>query len=134
MNEELNTQLMETNDPAEVEKIVGIFNSHLQKKSIIRQNTISDLQDKLLSQLSERIDKLGNNLTVTDINQTIKTLADASKYVNTPIENNVPQIAVTNNTNTQINIGGEELDREARERILAAVAAISGGNVETNDE
>lgn len=134
MNEELNTQLMETNDPAEVEKIVGIFNSHLQKRSIIRQNTISDLQDKLLSQLSERIDKLGNNLTVTDINQTIKTLADASKYVNTPIENNVPQIAVTNNTNTQINIGGEELDREARERILAAVAAISGGNVETNDE
>ena len=121
---ELEQALMAETDPQRVQNIVDIFNTNIQKQSVIRAGKFSDLQDKLLTQLERRLEQTPDNLTIQDINSTLKVLSDAQAKQSTVTVDSVPQIQI----NQQINVGTQELDRESRERVLAAVAQIMKGN------
>lgn len=121
---DLEQALMSESDPQKVKNIVDIFNVNMQKQSVIRAGKLSDLQDKLLTQLEVRIDKTPDNMTLQDITQTLKVLADAQAKQSTVNMENVPQIQINN----AVQIQSMTLDRDSRERVLAAVQNILKGN------
>lgn len=121
---DLEQALMNESDPSKVKDIVNLFNVNIQKQSVIRAGKLSDLQDKLLTQLEVRIDKTPDNMTLQDITQTLKVLTDAQAKQSTIDTENVPQIQINN----AVQIQSMTLDRDSRERVLAAVQNILKGN------
>ena len=122
--EDLSAKLLACDDEKEVNEIVSIFNAQLKKKNIIRANTFSQLQDKILDQMSQRIEKHSDefsNRDLLDYMKSIQTMIDSSDEI-TPIT--MPNIAIQQN----ITIGDSVLDRDSKNRVIEAVRAI----LETN--
>lgn len=125
---EVEQAILKETDPQQLKSIVGIFNANLQKQEVIRAGKLSDLQDKLLEQLMQRMDRHPDNMSLKDITDTFKVLADAQSKQKVAQTEELPQIQI----NTQVNVG-TELDRDSRQRVLDAVNAIMKGNVVEND-
>lgn len=121
---DLSAKLLTCNDEKEINNIISVFNAQLKKKNIIRANTFSELQDKIVDQMSQRIEKHSDefsNRDLLDYMKSIQTIIDSSED-NAPIT--LPNIAIQQN----ITIGDSVLDRESKNRVLEAVRAI----LETN--
>lgn len=139
MNEELNevvpntldsklvtivNDITEEQDPNKTKDLVDLFNWHISKKNVARVKKLSDLYDSVTDQMAERVTKRADqfsNSDLLDYMKTIQTAIDTNTKNMTQIQE--PPLIV-HQTNTQINVNmSEQFDREARERIMAAVQA-----------
>ena len=93
--------------------VIRIFNNSLQKKTLIRSASYSDLLDKILEQMGTRLDKRAGEFSNKDLLDYLKVIEDASRKTQA---DEVPIPTIQNNT--QININSSELSRESRENVI----------------
>lgn len=115
-------QILEEQRPDELKDLVDIFNVNLKKKSIIRANKLSDVQDKVVEQISKRVEETPDHFSNKDLLEYHKTIESTLSKNDTTLDDvKIPQIQI----NQQVNITKEDkFDVESRKRIQEAVASI----------
>ena len=114
----LEKQLIKEDNIEDINKIVELFNLNLQKKNIIRSAKLSEVQDKVVDQIIQRIDLEPEEFSNQDLIQYHKIIQDTLNKTDTTMDNvKVPNIQI----NQQINVDKAVFDSDSRKRILAAV-------------
>lgn len=117
----LEKQLIKKENLDEINEIVDLFNINLQKKNIIRSAKLSDVQDNVVNQIAERIDKKADEFSNEDLIKYYKVIQDTLTKTDTTMENvKAPSIQI----NQQINVDNMQFDAESRKRILNTVNEI----------
>lgn len=113
-SQELSTQLIDSTDIAETEKLITTINAAIKKRAVIRADVLSQLQDKITDEISDRITHRSaefSNADLLNYMNTLQTLVDK-----TDTSTDIPAVAIQ--TNNTINIGtGSDLDRNSRDKI-----------------
>ena len=122
---------IEEASPESSAEIIKIFNESLQKKSLMRSASYSDLLDKIIEQMGTRLDKRAGEFSNKDLLDYLKVIEEASRKTSAE-ELPVPTIQ----NNTQININNNELSRESRENVINCVKQFlnSQNNLEIKSE
>lgn len=124
--EDLQNQLLAEKNPDAIKDIIDVMNLHLKKKEIIRASVLANTQDKIVDQITKRVDR-PDNFSNKDLIEYYRTVED--NLTKKPIDEiQVPRIQV----NQQFNIGNSEnnsteegeFDTQSRQRILMAINAI----------
>lgn len=127
INQQLNELAQKIIDEPDIEKskqLISLFNWHMSKKNITRVQKLNNLYDDISDQMVRRVQTKADQFSHDDLLNYLKTVQGA---IDTSTKNILqveepPTIAYQNNTQINVNIG-ESFDREAKERILAAVQA-----------
>ena len=124
----LSDKLIKTNDFDELNEIVEMFNLDLQKKNLIRGVKLSEVQDKVVDQLSMRLTERADNFSNEDLIKYLKTIQETlNKTTVTTDDIKAPTIQV----NQQVNVDNvNNFNAESRKRILSAVNSIMNGDTE----
>lgn len=113
----------ETN-PQELQELIDLFNLNLKKKDIIRSAKLSEVQDKIVEQMSKRVESKPDEFSNADLLNYHKVVQDTlSKADNTLDSVNIPNIQI----NQQLNINNSDndyFDKDSRKRILDTVNSI----------
>lgn len=119
----LSEQLINENDPEQIQNIIDLFNISFQKKNIIRTQKLNDLQDKISDQIEERLTKKADEFSNKDLLDYFKVMQDSinKNTLNLDFQDRPIQI-IQNQTNIQSN--EEKLSRESKEKIADAVQSI----------
>lgn len=117
---ELETLLMNENDPDKIQDIVDLFNVNLRKRDIVRSVKLSEAQDRVVDQMLDRVTHEAEGLSTKEIimyHDTIQKTLDKS----TTNISNMPQIQINN-----INVQDEapKFNKESRSKIVNAVNTI----------
>lgn len=132
--DDLQNQLLEEKNPDTIKDIIDVMNLHLKKKEIIRASVLANTQDKIVDQITKRVDK-PDNFSNKDLIEYYRTVED--NLTKKPIENiEVPRIQVNQqfNLNNSPTNNDDELDINSRQRILLAVNAILKKSKEITEE
>lgn len=117
---DLGEQLICENNTSDLNDIVNLFNINLQKKNIIRSAKLSEVQDKVVQQISERFDKRADEFSNDDLIKYHKIIQETIDKTDTTLDNvKTPQIQI----NSQVNVN--TFDTESRKRILEAVSYLT---------
>lgn len=123
-NDELVNQLMVTNDSSDIENIINLFNFNMKKKNILRVNSYNNLLDKIIEEMSERIEKCSgefSNKELLEYLNSIQSLAYNKQDLN---DVSIPSITL-NTINMTNNINNlESIDIDSRKRIQDAIQNI----------
>ena len=134
VNISIDPQILEENDPEELQELIDMFNLNMKKKDIIRSAKLSEVQDKIVDQMSKRIENRPDEFSNADLLNYHKVVQDTiSKADNTLESVKVPSIQV----NQQINLNNSEtdsFDKESRQRILDAVNSVLASITDVTDE
>lgn len=127
---DLETKLMDEDNLDEINKIVEIFNVNLQKKNIIRSAKLSDVQDKVVQQMTDRFENRADSFSNDDLIKYHKIIQDTLTKTDTTMDNiKTPTIQI----NQQVNVDNVTFNSESRKRILEAVNNILNGSEEIED-
>lgn len=122
---ELETKLMEEENLDEINKIVEMFNVNLQKKNIIRSAKLSDVQDKVVQQMTDRFEQRADSFSNDDLIKYHKIIQETLTKTDTTMDNvKTPTIQI----NQQVNVDNVNFNSESRKRILEAVNNILNGS------
>lgn len=122
-SDDLSDKLIKESDADKIKNIVDLFNLNQAKKEILRVDSYNKLVDKLVDQMSLRLDKKADEFSNKDLIDYLKVISDTtdkSKKAFSTI-NDMPAIQIN-----QVNIGDnseKELSRESREKVMAAINA-----------
>ena len=119
--EELEENILSSEDPDELSDIVELFNLNLQKRNIIRNKKLNDIQDEVVDKMLQKIKEEPWEFSNDDLVKFHKVIQDSLSKTNISLdETKLPSIQL----NQQINISAPEFDRESRSRILSAVQEV----------
>ena len=122
---ELETKWMEEESLDEINKIVEMFNVNLQKKNIIRSAKLSDVQDKVVQQMTDRFEQRADSFSNDDLIKYHKIIQETLTKTDTTMDNvKTPTIQI----NQQVNVDNVNFNSESRKRILEAVNNILNGS------
>lgn len=117
-------QVMSEPSMDKTKDLVQLFNWHLSKKNVSRLLKLNSLYDKVSDQMETRLTVRGDQFSNSDLIDYLKTIQgaiDSSAKILSQVEE--PPVIVQHN-NTQINVNVvDSFDRDAKERILAAIQA-----------
>ena len=116
--------IMDEQDPNKTKDLVDLFNWNISKKNVARIQKLNNLYDSVTDQMVERVEKRADQFSNSDLLDYVKTIQGAID-LNTKNLSQVqePPIILQQN-NTQINVNvADQLDRDSKDRILAAVQA-----------
>lgn len=122
-SDDLSNKLINESDTDKIRNIIDLFNLNQAKKEILRVDSYNKLVDKLVDQMSLRLDKKADEFSNKDLIDYLKVISDntdKSKKAFSTI-NDMPAIQIN-----QVNIGDnseKELSRESREKVMAAINA-----------
>lgn len=116
--------IMDEQDPNKTKDLVELFNWNISKKNIARIQKLNSLYDSITDQMIERVDKRADQFSNSDLLDYVKTIQGAidTNTKNLSQVQEPPLIVQQNNTQINVNVA-DKFDREAKERILAAVQA-----------
>lgn len=116
--------IMVEQDPNKTKDLVDLFNWNISKKNVARIQKLSNLYDSITDQMIERVDKRADQFSNSDLLDYVKTIQGAidTNTKNLSQVQEPPLIVQQNNTQINVNVA-DTFDREAKERILAAVQA-----------
>lgn len=127
---DLETRLMDEDNLDEINKIVEMVNVNLQKKNIIRSAKLSDVQDKVVQQMTDRFENRADSFSNDDLIKYHKIIQDTLTKTDTTMDNvKTPTIQI----NQQVNVDNVTFNSESRKRILEAVNNILNGSEEIED-
>ena len=127
---ELETKLMEEDNLDEINKIVEMFNVNLQKKNIIRSAKLSDVQDKVVQQMTDRFEQRADSFSNDDLIKYHKIIQETLTKTDTTMDNvKTPTIQI----NQQVTVDNVTFNSESRKRILEAVNNILNGSENVED-
>ena len=113
----LENEILTTDDADELSDIIDIFNLNLQKRNIIRNKKLNDIQDKVVERMLEKIESEPWEFSNDDLIKFHKIIQDTISKSSAIDTNEIPTIQV----NQQINVSTPSFDRESRAKILSAV-------------
>lgn len=125
--EELENKLLAEDNIDNIKNIIDIFNVNIQKKNIIRTNKLNELQDKVYSQINERISTNADAFSNKDLLEYFKVIQDTINKTSIDSENITEPKIQLNQNNININMK-PELDRNSRAKIADAIEKILGKN------
>lgn len=121
----LEKQLIKEENIDDINRIVDLFNVNLQKKNIIRSAKLSDVQDKVVEQILQRIYLEPEEFSNEDLIKYHKIIQETLDKTDTTMDNvKVPTIQI----NQQVNVDKIMFDSDSRKRILSAVQDILNGD------
>jgi len=123
----LEKKLLKENDADQIKNIIDIFNANIKKKDVIRTAKLSELQDMIADQLTQRIQKNSDAFNNKDLLDYFKTIQDVINKADMSSEIKVP-VQIQQQIN--VNVDNSELDRESKNRVLEAIRAILDSNKE----
>ena len=127
---ELETKLMEEDNLDEINKIVEMFNVNLQKKNIIRSAKLSDVQDKVVQQMTDRFEQRADSFSNDDLIKYHKIIQETLTKTDTTMDNvKTPTIQI----NQQVNVDNVTFKKKKKKRILEAVNNILNGSANVED-
>ena len=142
MPEELQTNnlpeevsLLNETDPTKLRQLIDIFNLNIRKKDIIRATKLSTLQDKVVNEMSERINNHSDNFSNKDLLDYFKTIQDTQNKTDTSIDTvNIPIPTIQINHN-EVNMNSDSaLSRESKNKVSQAVQKILKSLADKSDE
>lgn len=132
MTEDKKLQLLNATTKKELEEIVAVFNLDIAKKNLLRSSVYSDLVDKVIAEMGDRIDKVPGQFSNKELLDYVSVLQ--AQLTKSSAENKeIPTIAIQQNivnVNSQLN----QFDRESKDRMRDALKSIlSKGNIVNQD-
>lgn len=116
---DLEQRMMEEDNFDELKNIIDLFNLNIKKKDIIRVNRLNELQDKITSQMEERLEKRANEFSNKDLLDYFKVVQDTINKNDTTLENvNAPTIQIHQNN---VIVENGELDYESKRKVASVV-------------
>lgn len=120
----LEKKLIKEENIEELQELVELFNLNLQKKNILRNAKLSDVQDKVVEQILQRIALEPEEFSNDDLIKYHKIIQETLMKTDTTLDNiKVPNIQI----NQQVNVDKMIFNSESRKRILEAVNDILNG-------
>lgn len=138
LDEKLDTivdSILDEQDPKKTKDLVDLFNWNMSKKNILRIQKLNNLYDSITDQMIERVDKRADQFSNSDLLDYVKTIQGAID-LNTKNLSQVQETPlIVHQNNTQINLNvAESFDKDAKERILAAVQATLARATTVNEQ
>ena len=128
--DDLENEILNSTEAEDLVEIIDLFNINLQKRNIIRNKKLSDVQDKVVERMLEKIQNEPWEFSNDDLIKFHKVIQETLKTSNSLDKDNIPTIQV----NQQINVSTPEFTRESREKILSAVRDILKNNNSVNEK
>lgn len=116
-------QVLAESDPDKAKNLISLFNWNMSKKNVARILKLNELYDNVTDHMVTRLATKSDQFTNSDLLDYMKVIQGA---IDTSTKNltqtEEPPVIVQNNTQVNINMS-DQFDREAKERILAAIQA-----------
>ena len=120
--DENKTKLMSATTKKELEEIVAIFNLDIAKKNLLRSAVYSDMVDKVIDEMSKRVEKTPGQFSNKELLDYMNALqAQLSK--NTIENKELPNIAIQQNI-VNVNSPLSEFDRDSKDKMRDVLKAI----------
>lgn len=122
ISEENKLQLVNATTKKELEDIVAVFNLDIAKKNLLRSAVYSDMVDKVIEEMSKRVEKTPGQFSNKELLDYMNALqAQLSK--NTLENKELPNIAIQQNI-VNVNSPLSAFDRDSKDRMRDVLKAI----------
>lgn len=129
---EIINQIIHENDVEKVKDLTYLFNINHNKKTMLRQDKLNELQDIITDQLITRFSTKPDEMSNQELMNGLKTVQDvlerSAKQIN-GVNDQTPLITI-NQQHNEVNVGGkptDSLSRDSRERVKTAVLNLLNG-------
>lgn len=120
-------QIIEAEDINKTKDLTYLFNINQNKKTMVRIDSLSNLQDKLVGLLSNRVTERPDEMSNQEVMQALKVVQDIIERGTKQItgQNEQPLIQINQQTNS-VNVGDEAagLNRDSRDRVKRVIMGI----------
>lgn len=124
--------ILNASSKSELEKIVAEFNLDMAKKNLLRSEVYSDLVDKVLDEMSKRVENVPGQFSNKDLLSYMEALqAQLSKSKDDNA--NIPTIAIQQNI---VNVSSplDDFDRSSKDRMREVIRSILNNNLKESEE
>ena len=122
ISEENKLQLVNATTKKELEDIVAVFNLDIAKKNLLRSAVYSDMVDKVIEEMSKRVEKTPGQFSNKELLDYMNALqAQLSK--NTLENKELPNIAIQQNI-VNVNSPLSSFDRESKDKMRDVLKSI----------
>ena len=120
-------QIIAAEDIDKTKDLTYLFNVNQNKKTMVRIDSLSNLQDKLVGLLSNRVTERPDEMSNQEVMQALKVVQDIIERGTKQItgQNEQPLIQINQQTNS-VNVGDETagLNRDSRDKVKRAIMSI----------
>lgn len=120
-------QIIAAEDIDKTKDLTYLFNINQNKKTMVRIDSLSTLQDKLVGLLSNRVTERPDEMSNQEVMQALKVVQDIIERGTKQItgQNEQPLIQINQQTNS-VNVGDEAagLNRDSRDRVKRVIMGI----------
>ena len=120
-------QIIAAEDIDKTKDLTYLFNVNQNKKTMVRIDSLSNLQDKLVGLLSNRATERPDEMSNQEVMQALKVVQDIIERGTKQItgQNEQPLIQINQQTNS-VNVGDEAagLNRDSRDKVKRAIMSI----------
>lgn len=120
-------QIIAAEDIDKTKDLTYLFNINQNKKTMVRIDSLSNLQDKLVGLLSSRVTERPDEMSNQEVMQALKVVQDIIERGTKQItgQNEQPLIQINQQTNS-VNVGDEAagLNRDSRDRVKRVIMGI----------
>ena len=130
--QDIEKYIVEEENLDDLNDIVKLFNISLKKKDLVRNSKLSEVQDKIVEQITTRVLERPDNFSNEDLLKYYKTIQDTLSRSDKSFEG---MKAPTIQLNQQINIDNQgECNRESRKKIIDTVNQILSAAKENSQD
>ena len=129
---EIINQVIHENDVEKVKDLTYLFNINHNKKTMLRQDKLNELQDIITDQLITRFTTKPDEMSNQELMNGLKTVQDvlerSTKQIN-GVNEQTPLITI-NQQHNEVNVGEKSIDslnRDSREKVKTAVLKLLNG-------
>ena len=120
-------QIIAAEDIDKTKDLTYLFNVNQNKKTMVRIDSLSNWQDKLVGLLSSRVTERPDEMSNQEVMQALKVVQDIIERGTKQItgQNEQPLIQINQQTNS-VNVGDEAagLNRDSRDKVKRAIMSI----------
>ena len=120
-------QIIAAEDIDKTKDLTYLFNINQNKKTMVRIDSLSNLQDKLVGLLSNRVTERPDEMSNQEVMQALKVVQDIIERGTKQItgQNEQPLIQINQQTNS-VNVGDEAagLNRDSRDKVRRAIMSM----------
>ena len=120
-------QIIAAEDAEKTKDLTYLFNLNQNKKTMVRIDRLSELQDKLVAQLSQRVTERPDEISNQELMQALKIVQDILERGTKQVvgQADQPLIQINQQTNS-VNVGDDAagLNRDSRDKVKRAIMSI----------
>ena len=120
-------QIIAAEDVDKTKDLTYLFNVNQNKKTMVRIDSLSNLQDKLVGLLSKRVVERPDEMSNQEVMQALKVVQDIIERGTKQVsgQNDQPLIQINQQTNS-VNVGEDAsgLNRDSRDKVKRAIMSI----------